>query len=350
MRIPLGFRFISCFIVPQLFAWAQHAGWVECKQWQIRNESGDKAVKELRYGEAIREYAGAVQIAQTWHCDPNDMVVSTMKLADVSHEQGRYHESEQIFLKAKSLMEHMPVGVRRRGVEATLLNDLADLYLALARYPEAEQLALQSIELRKSEYGLKRLESVVSITTLAEADLGLGKLNEAESLLRDALANAPKKGSEWVRGGVEMHLASILVGQGHQNEAEAMARTAVDDFERALGSGSPEVTKALIALATIYRTAGKYEQSIPLCQRAITSDSALFRYEHPGVARDLTELAYNYAAQKRYADAEPLYKRALEMQLRVLPPDHPDSRKTLDAYADLLRTLGRNEEAEKLRR
>jgi tetratricopeptide (TPR) repeat protein len=124
----------------------------------------------------------------------------------------------------------------------------------------------------------------------------------------------------------------------------------VDDFQRALGSGSPEVTRALIALATRYRTAGKYEQSIPLCQRAITSDSALFRYEHPGVARDLTELAYNYAAQKRYADAEPLYKRALEMQLRVLPPDHPDSRKTLDAYADLLRTLGRNEEAEKLRR
>jgi len=208
MRIPLGTWFVTWLIVPQLFAWAQ------CDQWRILNESGSKATRDLRYNEATGEYTKAVEAAQQYRCGPTPIVISMISVADIYHVQGRYRQSEQLFLKAKGLIEQVPVQVRARGTEATLLNELADLYLDLARYNDAQQLARQAIDIRR-QFSLKNPQSVISIVTLAEADLAQGKTSDAEALLREEMA-ASKKGLEWVRGGLEMRLAGILASQGHQ--------------------------------------------------------------------------------------------------------------------------------------
>ena len=129
-------------------------------------------------------------------------------MADIYHFQGRYRQSEQLFLTSKGLIEQVPAQVRARGTESILLNELANLYLDLAKYNDAQQLARQSIDIRR-QYSLKNIPSVVSICTLAEADLALGKTSDAEALLREEMA-VSKKGPEWVLGGLEMRPAGIL--------------------------------------------------------------------------------------------------------------------------------------------
>ncbi len=47
-------------------------------------------------------------------------------------------------------------------------------------------------------------------------------------------------------------------------------------------------------------------------------------------------------------EAEPLYKRSLAIWEKALGPDHPNVATSLENYVDLLRKMGRDEEAEKL--
>jgi tetratricopeptide (TPR) repeat protein len=55
-----------------------------------------------------------------------------------------------------------------------------------------------------------------------------------------------------------------------------------------------------------------------------------------------------YYNQGKYAEAEPLYKRALAISEKALGADHPAVADVLENYASLLRTTGRDSEAEKL--
>ncbi|MGB6851297.1 MAG: tetratricopeptide repeat protein, partial [Thermoanaerobaculia bacterium] len=46
--------------------------------------------------------------------------------------------------------------------------------------------------------------------------------------------------------------------------------------------------------------------------------------------------------------ARSIFARAIEIREEKLGPDHPDLAETLEAYADLLRTIGHTSEAEEL--
>ncbi|HSE57709.1 MAG TPA: tetratricopeptide repeat protein, partial [Nitrospiraceae bacterium] len=67
--------------------------------------------------------------------------------------------------------------------------------------------------------------------------------------------------------------------------------------------------------------------------------------DHVEVAVTLGNLGQLYSAQGRYTDAEPYYRRALEVREKVLGDMHPDVAKSLEEYAVLLRTMGREKEA-----
>src|SRR5262249_12701865 len=67
--------------------------------------------------------------------------------------------------------------------------------------------------------------------------------------------------------------------------------------------------------------------------------------EHADVASALWILAGGYANQRDYVAAERLYQRALAIQERALGPESSQVVTTLKAYAELLRSTGRDEQA-----
>lgn len=69
---------------------------------------------------------------------------------------------------------------------------------------------------------------------------------------------------------------------------------------------------------------GKYDEAIPLMQRALSIYEKALSPEHPAVATTLNNLAEFYRAKGDYARAEALMQRALAIREKALPPDHPD--------------------------
>ena len=80
---------------------------------------------------------------------------------------------------------------------------------------------------------------------------------------------------------------------------------------------------------------------------------ALSEAENSGASEDLLAASLNnlaavYRAQGKYAQAEPLYQRALGIYETALGPEHPHVADTLENYADLLRKMERDVEAEEM--
>ena len=64
-----------------------------------------------------------------------------------------------------------------------------------------------------------------------------------------------------------------------------------------------------------------------------------------GEGAALRQKAKQLRAQGKYAEAEPLLRRALEIDEAALGPDHPDVAQVAENLAEVLRHLGREDEA-----
>jgi len=66
------------------------------------------------------------------------------------------------------------------------------------------------------------------------------------------------------------------------------------------------------------------------------------------LAVDLNNLATLYFDQGRYAESERLHRRSLTIRENALGPEHPKVATALENYADTLRKLGRETEAQRM--
>ncbi len=107
----------------------------------------------------------------------------------------------------------------------------------------------------------------------------------------------------------------------------------------------------LNGLAELYAEQGRSEEAEPLYKRSQESFERLH-----GAADGLGDtLAYAlhglgtlYRNQQRFREAETLFGRALTLREKTLEPDHPDLVALRKDYATLLRSTGRNDEADDL--
>ncbi|CAM9452771.1 unnamed protein product, partial [Hapterophycus canaliculatus] len=68
---------------------------------------------------------------------------------------------------------------------------------------------------------------------------------------------------------------------------------------------------------------GKYEEAVPLCERAIIIWETALGREHPDVAVGLNNLAELLCEQGKHTEAKPLFERSQKIKEKVLGPEHP---------------------------
>jgi CHAT domain-containing protein len=135
---------------------------------------------------------------------------------------------------------------------------------------------------------------------------------------------------------------------GRYQQAIPLAQRALAIREKALGPEHPDTAAALNNLAALYRATGAYAKAEPLYQRALTITEKAPGPEHLDTAGSLNNLALLYHATGAYAKAEPLYQRALAIYEKALGPEHPDTAVALNNLAALYRDTGAYAKAEPL--
>src|ERR1700747_3339985 len=70
---------------------------------------------------------------------------------------------------------------------------------------------------------------------------------------------------------------------------------------------------------------GKYQEALPIAQRALEVAKRARGPKHPETIDALNNLGLIFKNIEDYAKAEPLYQEALRIRQKVLGPEHPDT-------------------------
>lgn len=109
-----------------------------------------------------------------------------------------------------------------------------------------------------------------------------------------------------------------------------------------------EEAKRLSAQVLQFYQEGKFDEAIPIAEKALEIYEALYGEEHIDVAEGLNDVAALYRVKGRYEEAEPLFLRSLDIRTKLLGEDHPAVAESMNNLAALYIDQGRYEEVEAL--
>jgi len=139
-----------------------------------------------------------------------------------------------------------------------------------------------------------------------------------------------------------------LYGAGRYDEALPLAERALALREKALGAEHAAVAQSLNNVAMLYEAKGDYARAEPLYQRTLALREKLLGAEHQEVATSLNNLAGLHYLKGDYTRAEPLYQRALAIREKLLGAEHPGIAAPLNNLALLYHVKGDYARAEPL--
>ena len=263
-------------------------------------------------------------------------------------QQGKYAQAVPLSQRAVTIRKRL-LGASHPDV-ATSLNNLADLYRAMAAYAQAEPLYRQALEIDRKALGQGHPDYARDLNNLAELYRAMAHYAQAEPLYRQALAIDRKALGEddpdYARD--LNNLATLYCAMGAYAQAEPLFRQARDIVRKAHGERHLDYATSLNNLAVLYYTMGAYAQAEPLYRQALAINEKVLGKEHPGYAGSLYNLAELYRAMAAYAPAEPLYQQALAIDRKALGEDHPDYARDLNSLAVLYCAMGAYAQAEPL--
>lgn len=167
-----------------------------------------------------------------------------------------------------------------------------------------------------------------------------GKFKDADSFFNEALQAAEHRyGADAVETARRLDdRAANLDDLGQTVDAEAAYRRALAMREKLLGPDDAEVATSLQNLGVHLDDTGNSAAAVPLLERAVAIRKKIFGPAHPLVGMAELALAGVYESQERLDDSEHAAQDALSIFRKTLPDDHPKISETLNLLA-LLRML-----------
>jgi len=247
---------------------------------------------------------------------------------------------------------------------ASALNNEAELYSKLRRYPEAEALYKRSLSIRQAVLGPDHPDTQKSLSRLAEIMHAEGKDVLAPQAQQPPVQRpvmpppqqqrpmpapqqrAPAVSQEEFQHAIELNQQSVQLGnQGRYSEAIPLGVQALAVFEKAFGSDHPNVAIGSGNLAQLYIATSQFDKAEPLFKHAVA-----ILEKHPDREKDLAMMlagmADLYARQKKYADAEPYYRRCIPLLDKQFGADDKNSVAMVNNFANILRTQGKDPDKE----
>ncbi|MCA1618684.1 MAG: serine/threonine-protein kinase [Acidobacteria bacterium] len=358
------------------------AGGVVATVWQARRATEQARLAAQERDRARREAAKAERIntflqnvlglsdASWVSSNPNRNREAT--IADVLDEAGRRAEAE---------LADQP------EVQAAVRFTLGWTYKTQSRLDAAEPHLRASLELRRAALGSEHQDTAQSLVGMGELSLLGGKFDEAEALLREAVAihrrarAAGDVNAKWFaislsdlglaltsKGDTAAGEASFLealevgaaltgadralmavvhsnIGATHRERGDldgAIVHTqrGLEEYRRLPGEPRWEMAAALGNLAGILTLKGDYDRAEPLARESLDVYRGTVGEEHAYPPRSFAALAEIYYRRGDYPRAKEEIERALAIQQRVLAESHIDFARSWIVLGKILTRAG----------
>ncbi|WP_165229829.1 serine/threonine-protein kinase [Aquisphaera insulae] len=230
--------------------------------------------------------------------------------------------------------------------------ELGHVLAHLGRLDEAEPLLMDAVDRSRRRLGADSPTALQASGYLAELLSTRGRGEEAEAEYRRILAvgDAAPGVSPDVVLSARNDLGDLLRRRGRLDEAEAILRRTIDDATALRGRKHPAALSALNNLAAVLEKRGKDEEAERIFRESLETNREVLGPDHPGSLTGEYNLAHVLAKLHRDREAESIFRRVLESHRRVVGPDHPSTLFVSSRLGEFLHSRGRTDEAERLLR
>ncbi len=235
-------------------------------------------------------------------------------------------------------------------IRAALSQPLSETLLKLGLYPLAERAARSAMELYRTELGSNSQKTFVAATSLGLILQPLGKLEEAESLLRDTqLRTSANEGPQSPNTLLATtNLARVLHVRGKLVEAEKLYREALQGQRRVLAADNPELLATANFLGMLLFQKHEWKEAEDLWTEVRGWRRAKLGDNDVETMASTNNLAALCQAQGNLHEAEDLYREAWNGYRAKLGDNHPTTVLPLINLAGVTRDQGRLTDAEPL--
>ncbi|MEM8944462.1 MAG: tetratricopeptide repeat protein [Planctomycetota bacterium] len=283
---------------------------------------GDIYYSLNKYEQAHEYYKQAQRIRET-ELGPEDaetLWISNV-LASLQRDQGRYAEAASLFEQVIEIRERT-LGADHFDVSVSL-SDLAVLYAVQGQYAKSELLYQRALKILENQPSPSERDIALAISSLADVAIYQNKHEQAESLYKRAIArlrNVLSTGDEEK----DVDLGWQYFGLGNVNlvresyvESESNIRRALEIFENNLGPNDYSLVAPTEVLGQVFVAQDRYEEAIPLYEKAQKIVVDTHGSDHPDHAFLLTDIATLYLKQGNAEKGLSLIDQAITIRDRV---------------------------------
>jgi tetratricopeptide (TPR) repeat protein len=242
------------------------------KTGAVLNNMAINFANQGRLGEAEKLYSEAkVHFEQAG--DKPNTATAMSNVADVLYSKGNLPAAAKLYRETLDFLATID-----HGDPGYALYRLADLRLAQGDVKAAQHLAEEAVEaIRPTQGGYQYLSSAMN--ELGEALETEGDLAGARAQFEQTLATRQKLGAEQLAAESQVELANLAIEEGHGEQAEALLRAALAEFEKE--KTDPDSSSAWTSLSRALRIQGKLEEARKSAERgaelSLTSSDPLLR-------------------------------------------------------------------------
>ena len=262
--------------------------------------------------------------ARTAH-DVQANAAAAFALGQIAEAEIRWHDAAEHYERAARLNPTFDSIFKARGF-AWLAGD----YPAALRWGE--------VLLTLTDAGVDQLQRVTSLNEHALTLFSLGRFPEAEVLFRQTLEiDLVTIGKENLIYATHLtNLASVLHAEGQLPEAEALLHSALEITLVTVGEIDPIYATQLNNLGLVLQAQRRFREAEALFLQASEIALVTIGEAHPDYGARLNNLAGVVGMLGRFAEAEVLYKQCLAIVQSTLGDRHPNTRTSVRNYLYLL--------------
>ncbi|KAK2805280.1 hypothetical protein FQN50_006306 [Emmonsiellopsis sp. PD_5] len=270
------------------------------------------------------------------------------KVATCIYLDGRYNEAAVMFENIVSIrvreygtMNHFTLGS---------MSNLALIYSSQGQWKKAEELGIQTLEIKKQVLGLEHPDTLITMSNLVLTYNKQGQWEKAEELGMQVLEIRKQVLSlEHPNTLTSMsNLAFTYNRQGQQKKAEELEMQVLEIKKQVLGPEHPNTLTSMSNLASTYNYQGQWKKAEELGMQVLEIKKQVLGPEHPDTLVSMSNLAFTYNRQGQWKKAEELGMQVLEITKQVLGPEHPNTLVSMSNQASTYHSQGQWKKAEEL--
>ena len=222
-------------------------------------------------------------------------------------------------------------------IDAALRAWLANTYVSLSLWTDAERQWRKSLDLETASVGDDSLEAAYALSGLGHVKMETGKLDEAERMLREAL-NVQREAlaaDDPQLGNTINNLGLLAFRRGDLKNAEALAREALAVYQKR-PKNVHLIADAMTNLANALHRLGDNKQAISLAREALDMRRQRYGDRHIDVWNSLINLGSMEEAEDQLAQAEQTRRQALALATDLTEEKSRTRVRSLNALARTL--------------